>query len=130
VSDAPLMLRRLARSLSGHELRWIAERDYGLDVERHLDALRNLIGLQDLVLADDQSWYPLETIQLCANHLEPGHEREFAFCTLFLLQRVREGIDHYTDPVTLFENGASHYDALPEKLRDAILDAFLSAGVQ
>ena len=129
MSAASSVLEQLAGSLSDQELRFIAERDYGIDADRHLEALRSLIGPQRLVLVDDQFWYPLETIQLCANSLEPGHERAFAFCTLFLLDRFRQGLDYSVDLLTLFENGTTHYDALPIELRDAILDAFLAAGL-
>ncbi|QWF17914.1 hypothetical protein KME82_03800 [Lysobacter capsici] len=118
------MLDTLLKSLTHAELTFIAESDYGVDVERHRDALKQLIDVQHGVLTPGQHWHPYEVIELCAHAWKPGHEREFTACTLLVLRAVATGFDTATWIDEKFEDRAQDYDALPTPFRDAILEAY------
>jgi hypothetical protein len=122
------MLDDLLKSLTDSELKFIAERDYGVDADIHLEQLKVLITAQHGYLTDGQHWHPYEVIELCAHTLTPGHEKEFTACTLLVLRAVASGFDRSTDLDWKFEDRAQDYDALPTPYRDAILDAYLQAG--
>lgn len=125
MSEADAFLLSLADSLTEAQLRFIATRDYGIDEEKHLTALRELLGPQRCRLGSEQFWYPYEVVELCAHDLTPGHECEFTLCTLLVLDAVHAGVDTASDPRMKFENCAASYDALPSSMRDAILAAYL-----
>lgn len=118
------MLDDLMKSLTHAELTFIAESDYGTDIERHRDALKQLIDVQHGVLTRGQHWHPYEVIELCAQALKAGHEREFTACTLLVLRAVASGFDTHTDLDQKLADRAQDYDALPAEFRDAIVDAY------
>lgn len=120
----------LLSTVSDDELAFIAGLDYGQHVERHLAALREVIFSQGGVLRRDQYWYPYEVIELGAHHLEPGHEREFAICTLLVVRAVVAGCDTSTNLSDKLARHSSDYTELPEELRTAIFEAFALAGLR
>jgi len=122
------MLSPLIKSVSESELSYIAELDYRQDSHRHLESLRAVILGQDGSLREGQSWYPYEVIELGANALKPGHEREFVICTLLVIQAVIDGFDSSTDLTTKFSDRAQDYDLLPPMLREEVLRAYQIAG--
>ena len=126
--STPLKLLELLASLTPGELRYIAERDYQVDADLHLDALRSWIA-QGGTLDESHYWYPYEVIELTAHYLEPGHEREFAACTLVVLAAVASGYDNRTLLEWKFEDRAWDYDRLQPVLRDAVLAAYVAAGI-
>lgn len=113
------------KSLDDDELKFIAGRDYGVDSDIHLEALRKLIKHQAGSLSEEQFWYPYEVIELGAHTLVPGHEREFAACTLLVLRAVASGYDTSTRVDWKLIDRAHDYDLLPPDLREAVLDAYL-----
>ena len=117
-------LTAFLQSLSDEELRFIADLDYGVDSDLHLDGLRKLIKQQDCVPAEGQEWFPYEVIELGAHKLTPGHEREFAACTLIVVQAVTSGYDTSTNLDWKFDEQAQSYDLLPQELREAVLQAY------
>ncbi|HZX79057.1 hypothetical protein [Lysobacter sp.] len=120
----------LLDTLSDDELRFIAERDYGVDCDAHLAELLKLIREQSGVLSDEQFWHPYEVIELCAHALEPGHEREFAACTLVVINAVATGYDTSTRLDWKFNDRADDYDRLPSELRELILAAYAATGLE
>ncbi len=123
-----MLLHPLVKSVTESELRHIASLDYGQDSERHLDALRLLIFEQGGDLLEDQFWFPHEVISLGSHHLIKGHEREFFFCTMLLLQAVANGFDTSVELSDKLNDRAADYDMLPAALRDEVLQAYQSAG--
>ena len=121
-------LLAFVRSLSDDELRFIASRDYGEETESHLTELRKLLATEDLVPSADQNWYPYEVIELGSNSLEPGHEREFAACTLLVLHAIEAGYDTGAIPEDKLQYHSPDYDQLPTWLRDAVIDAYTRVG--
>jgi hypothetical protein len=122
-----MTLEQLLNSLSNDELQFIAAADYGEEQEAHLAALRNVVSAQGH-LSEEQYWYPYEVIELRAHALEPGHEREFAACTLLVIQAVVDGYDSATPLGQKLADRAQDYDRLPSELRDMVLDAYQQAG--
>ena len=124
-----VMLDQLIATITDDELEFIASADYGQDIDAHLAALRRVLFEQQGKFAAGQSWHPYEVVELSAHSLKPGHEREFALCTLLVLHAVAEGSDQHTDLELKFDDRAAEYQALPEALRDAILAAYMEANL-
>ncbi|MBA0223290.1 hypothetical protein A7X93_10745 [Stenotrophomonas maltophilia] len=123
-----LPVRSLALSASAEELSWIATLcDPGDDARRHLQELQVLMQ-QGGILNDEQEWYPFEVIERGAGHLHPGHEREFVICVLLWLQALAQDRISSLDPRLHLDDRAMDIEALPDVLRDAVLDAFTAAG--
>lgn len=122
-SVRPMHFHPLIKTITQSELRFIASRDYGQDSARHLESLRCVVFEQDGRFRDDQTWFPLEVVELGAYSLEPGHEREFFFCTMLVLLAIQHG-ESSVDVERLFANAAEHYDRLESSLRDEVLRAF------
>ena len=119
------LITPLLNTITEEELAFIAGLDYGVGADRHRAALRELIFEQDGDPTREQYWYPHEVIALGTHHLQPGHEREFFFCTMLLLQAVQSGYDDTFDLLDKFQDRANDYQRLPAGLRDVILEAYL-----
>ncbi|MEM7359899.1 MAG: hypothetical protein AAF431_12435 [Pseudomonadota bacterium] len=117
------------QTLTEEELRFISNLDYGCGAEKHFVVLKKVIFGQDGVGNYDQSWYPYEVIELGANWLQPGHEKEFTACTLLVIHNVMKGNDGSTDLDYKFESHAKDYDQLPEKYRSLVLAAYEQANI-
>ncbi|WP_303636828.1 MULTISPECIES: hypothetical protein [Stenotrophomonas] len=118
----------LALSASPGELAWIAALcDAGDDAPRHLQQLQAL-QQQGGRFSDEQEWYPFEVIERGATRLHLGHEREFVICVLLWLQALAQGRASILDPRLHQDDRAVDIEALPDALRDTVLDAFIAAG--
>ncbi|KAF1709910.1 hypothetical protein CSC70_09465 [Pseudoxanthomonas kalamensis DSM 18571] len=122
------MLDELLQSLTPSELMFIAECDYGVDADIHFEELKKLVAGPSHHLTEGLYWHPYEVIELCANSLKPGHEREFVTCTLLVLRAVASGYDTSTNLDLKLAERAQDYDVLPAPYREAILDAYLRLG--
>lgn len=122
-----IMVSAVLLPLTDHELEYIAQRDYGQDVPRHLEALKTVIFEQQGVLREGQQWFPYEAVELGSNSLETGHEREFAFCTVLVVASVRNGFDTRTDLAEKLSDRSADYDRLPPMLREEILNAYAAS---
>jgi hypothetical protein len=120
------MISSVLTSVSEDELAFIASLDYAQNKEQHRRALRELIFGQGGELKEGQQWFPYEVVELGSNALTPGHEREFAICTLLVIAAVRSGVDKSTDIQGKFQAHAESYDRLPEALRKEVLGAYES----
>ncbi len=123
------MLSQLTKTITESELQYIAALDYGQDSEKHLAALRSVVFHQDGDLQEGLLWHPYEVIELGAHSLAPGHEREFFFCTILVLQAVIGGYDTSTNLAEKLNDRSSDYDRLPAELREHVLRAYQLAGV-
>ena len=118
----------LLKSITDEELQFIAALDYGQDQERHFVALREVLLSQAGSPNQDQCWFPYEVIELGSHALTAGHEREFFFCTMLVLQSVLSGYDTSADLASKLSMHAQEYDQLPPALRDEVLNAYQFAG--
>jgi hypothetical protein len=121
------MISAVVQSATESELSYIASLDYGQDAQRHLEALKAVLFEQHGLFRDGQAWYPYEVVELGSHSLAKGHEREFAICTLLVIEAVRTGFDSGTDLVEKLGERAADYDALPIALREDILSAYSAA---
>lgn len=117
----------LITSVTESELAYVASLNYGLEAQKHLAALRTVIFEQEGQFQESQRWLPYEVVELGAHALAPGHEREFAICTLLVVAAVRSGFDSATSLSAKFGTQAASYDALPSVLREEVLNAYEAA---
>ena len=110
------------QSISDSELEFISGLDYKQDIDKHFEGLKEVIFGQSCRVTDEQFWFPFEVVELGSHSIQTGHEREFTICTLLVLLNEPEDIDYK------FECRSSDYDLLPNKLRDLILEAYVSVG--
>ena len=103
------------RSITEDEIEFISKLDYEQDSSEHAAALRKVIFEQSGKVLESQYWFPLEVLELGANDLISGHEREFTICTLLVL------LNSPDEKYEKLESSASYYDQLPEEYRDLIL---------
>ncbi|SFG83783.1 hypothetical protein SAMN05518865_1202 [Duganella sp. CF458] len=73
------------------ELAFISGLDYGQDKARHYAELNKLVFEHQGKFKDGEFWFPLEVIELGANSIKPGHEREFVICCLLVLSAIDSG---------------------------------------
>lgn len=123
------MTNALVLSLTENEQVYISDANCGQDAQKHLEALREVIFRQGGKLQGDQHWFPYEVIELVAHAYKPGHEREFAICTLVVIEAVASGFDKATNLAEKFNQRARDYDALSAQLRNEILNAYQAAGI-
>ena len=121
------MVSALVLSTTESELSYVAGLDYGQNTQRHLDELRMVVFEQQGQFREGQTWYPYEVVELGAHSLGQGHEREFAICTLLVIEAVRSGFDSATNLGEKLDARAADYDALPPVLREEILHAYTAA---
>jgi hypothetical protein len=111
----------LLNSLTEAELRFIAGLDYGMDLERHLNALRQVITRGGIVEMDTEVWFPYEVIELGKNCLEKHHEREYAACMTIVLQNIASGADRMNDASYIIETQLENIALLPSQLQNLVL---------
>ena len=116
------------QSLKAEELRFIADQDYGQDSDRHFEALQEVVACGGQFPAGEH-WYPYEVVELTANALSPGHEREFAVCTLLVIAAVVSGHDKSIGLDAKFRDLAESYGNLEPTYRESILSAYAAAGL-
>lgn len=118
----------LVQTISEGELSFIAGLDYGQDQARHETALQLVIGQQGGNFNEGQCWFPYEVVELGAHHLQTGHEREFAICTILVIRSVSAGFDKATDLAEKKMAMESQYRVLPVALQEAIDAEYAAAG--
>jgi hypothetical protein len=112
-----MTIAELLTSLTETERNYIAQRDYGQDMQKHRAALDIVIEHGGAVDLKTQYWFPYEVIELCKNQLEEGHEREFAACVAIVLKNILDGRDKCNDVDWLFENVVPEIKRLPTELQ-------------
>jgi hypothetical protein len=110
------------QTLCEQEIEFIANLDYKQDSEKHMATLNKVIFEQNGETTEDQYWFPLEVIELGANSMKFGHEKEFVVCTLLAFINSPDSAEFK------FDANVENYDLLPEKLRNMILEAYMSIG--
>ena len=110
----------IARSMRPDELWAVAQADHRHDPERHLAALREVIGLRDGIISAGENFYPRWVVELAGFGPEhPGFEG----CTAILLLNALKvrGKDGWSD--FTWENLSPSYFRLRPSARDPILAA-------
>ena len=110
------------QTISEHEIEFIANLDYKQEAEKHIAALNKVVFEQNCETTEEQYWFPLEVIELGANSLKSGHEKEFVVCTLLAFINSPDSAEFK------FDANVNNYDLLPESQRNMILETYLSIG--
>ena len=116
------------KSITSDEMEFISKLDYGDGSEKHCQALEKVIFEQGGVIHDDQRWYPYEVIELGANWLQQGHEKEFSICTLLVIMNVQAETDTWTELDWKLESQNNEYKKLPKEMLEIIREQFARAG--
>ena len=119
-----MTLAELLTSLTEAERNYIAQRDYGNDAQKHREQLDVVIERGGAIDLATQYWFPYEVIELCRNHLEDGHEREFAACAAIVLKNILDGSDKSNDIDWMVENVAPEIRRLPHELQLLLNELF------
>ena len=124
-----MTLAELLTSLTEAERDYIATRDYGIDAAKHREQLEIVIARGGAIDMPTQYWFPYEVIELCKNHLDDGHEREFAACVGLVLKNVLDGNDKSTDIEAMLDCTAAHMAKMPAELQ-CLLDALFERATE
>ena len=109
------------------ELNFIAGLDYGQNQDQYFMALKDLVFQRNGEFKDGDNWFPYEVIELGANSIRKGHEREFAFCTLLVIHAVTSGYDTRTDLSDKFSSADFSSQSLQKELADMLLTEYANA---
>lgn len=104
-------LRQIATSMSEDALINIANADYGCGVDRHLEALREVLAAPDGWRTQERLWYPSEVVEL-VSHVPD--QAGFAGATALMLMDAIEAEDIRGDMDYRWQNNAKAYFAMPE----------------
>lgn len=118
----------LAKSITDDEIHYICQIE-GYEIEIHEAALRTLIFDQNCVTnISEQYWHPYECVELNRFSCNPGHEREFAICTIIIAIFMHADADTGDkNPHDMLQDYAGEYDKLPDNLRELVLTALTIA---
>lgn len=117
-------MHSFALTATTSELKFISERDYGQDADKHFAALETLIFEKAGRYPDDDFWYPLEVLELGANSVTAGHEREFVICCLLVLTAIDSGHCFSHDRESKYSQIEPLLPLLPTEMSEVLLSAF------
>jgi len=123
--DSGTEMHPLVSTASKNELNFIAGLDYGQDQHKHYEALSDLIFMRKGEFQRCDNWFPYEVIELGANSIHVGHEREFVICSLLVIHAVGSGFDTWTNLENKFSNLDSSLDELSTDLADLLLHEYV-----
>ena len=115
----------LISTATTNELSFIAGLDYGQDRLKHFEALNDLIFKRQGNLQDSDRWFPYEVIELGANSIQVGHEREFVICSLLVMHGIESGFDTGTDLEVKFSILDKLQNELPADLANILLQEYV-----
>lgn len=108
----------IARAIDFPTRKSVAAADYGQEIERHLEALDNVLAAENCQFPKEEVWYPSEVIELVSHVRDtPG----FVPCTALLLANAVQGRDISGWFESRWSNLAADYNALPISARAPIL---------
>jgi hypothetical protein len=123
-------MHSLLTTASKSELFFIAGLDYGQKQDQHFAALQDLIFQRNGHFQAGDNWFPYEVIELGANGVQVGHEREFVICSLLVIHAVKSGFDTWTDLTEKFSNSNFSNENLSVEFVDLLLDQYATAACQ
>jgi len=108
----------IARAMDMPTRKSVAAADYGDEIEKHLEALENVLAAENCQFLKDEVWYPGEVVELVSlGRNAPG----FVPCTALLLANAIQGRDNVGWFEFRWSNLAADYNALPNSVRTPIL---------
>lgn len=111
-------LCEIARSMDWQTRKSVAAADYGCDVERHFEALNDVLSSDTCLFPKGEVWYPNEVVELVSYvRSTPG----FVPCTALLLANALQGRDNVGWFEFRWSKLAADYSDLPKSARAPIL---------
>lgn len=114
-------LCEVARAMDEPTRKSVAAADYACDVDRHLEALNEVLSSEMCLLLKDEVWYPSEVVEL-VSHVRATSG--FVPCTALLLANALQGRYNIGWFEFRWSNLAADYNRLPESVRAPILAGF------
>jgi hypothetical protein len=114
------------KGLTENELQFIASLDYGTQAEKHHNSIKSVITRDGIIHMETEYWFPYEVIELGANHLEIGHEREYTGCLLIIIINVLNGNDMTKFLDDYLYDRSTTISALPESEKLLIENLYFS----
>ena len=114
----------LLRTATPDELSFIAALEYGQDREKHQVELNELIFEREGRFKGGEVWFPLEVVELGANSVTPGHEREFVICCLLVLSAIETGHCFSHDRESKYSAIEPLLYQLSDEMADLLVDAY------
>lgn len=111
-------LCEIARSMDEPTRRSVAAADYGCDIERHHEALNDVLSSETCLFPKDDVWYPSEVVEL-VSHVRSTSG--FIPCTALLLANALQGRDNVGWFEFRWSNMAADYNQLPKSIHAPIL---------
>lgn len=111
-------LCRIAKSMSPQTRANVSHADYGMDPDKHLAALNDVLSRDTCRMTKDETWHPSEVVELVA------HVRDtegFVPCTALLLANALPTLDELGWFDFRWMNLSRDYVALPDSARGPIL---------
>ncbi|WP_394177911.1 hypothetical protein [Yoonia maritima] len=111
-------LCEIAKSMDEPTRKSVAAADYGCDIDRHLEALNDVLSSETCLFPNDEAWYPSEVVEL-VSHVRATSG--FVPCTALLLANALQGRDNVGWFEFRWSNLAADYNVLPKTVRAPIL---------
>lgn len=111
-------LCEVAKAMDEPTRKSVAAADYGCDIDRHLEALNDVLSSETCLFPKDDVWYPSEVVEL-VSHVRATSG--FVPCTALLLANALQGSDNVGWFEFRWSNLAADYNDLPESVRTPIL---------
>ncbi|WP_051294060.1 hypothetical protein [Pseudoduganella violaceinigra] len=108
------------------ELAFISSFDGLQDEAKHYAALNELIFERNGQFEANEFWFPLEVVELGANSIKLGHEREFVICCLLVLSAIDSGHCFSHDRESKYSAIEPLLTELPCEYADLLLEAYAS----
>lgn len=121
LSDVEEILIPIARSMTPTEIESVAAADYGVDLEKHMSALTDLLNSPALAYPPGERWFPAEVVEL-TSHVQ-GQTGWIPCSAIMLLDAVRT-LDDQSIAEFSFERQWRDYSRLPAPARSAFHAAF------
>ena len=111
-------LCEIAKAMDEPTRKSVAAADYGWEIDRHLEALNDVLSSETCLFPKDEVWYPSEVVEL-VSHSCAGSG--FVPCTALLLANALQGRDIFGWFQFRWSNLAADYNDLPKSVRTPIL---------
>lgn len=111
-------LCEVAKAMDEPTRKSVAAADYGCDIDRHLEALNDVLSSETCLFPQDEVWYPSEVVEL-VSHVRATSG--FVPCTALLLANALQGRVNVGWFEFRWSNLAADYNDLPKSVRAPIL---------
>ena len=117
-ADVMAPLIALAKGMSEAQISTIAAADYGMDIDKHAAALREVLAHPECRFPKHSRWYPAEVVELVAH--VPGNSGGVICTALCILDDIHNNADYDQMAFRWGEHSAAYLE-WPDSIRTPIL---------